>query len=72
VSSAPPTGLCAACRHHRWISSRRGSSFLLCRRSVDDPRFPRYPPLPVVACAGFEPGTLDRDDATTDPEAGGL
>ncbi len=28
--------------------------FLLCRRSITDPAFPRYPRLPVVECAGFE------------------
>ena len=48
-------GLCAACVHARLIVSSRGSRFVLCERSRTDPRFPRYPPLPVVACAGFEP-----------------
>jgi hypothetical protein len=58
VSSAarPHTGLCATCRHHRWIENRRGSSFLLCEKSAEDPRFRKYPPLPVLGCAGYEPG----------------
>ena len=50
----PPPGLCAACRHARRITSARGSRFILCRRSETDPRYPRYPNLPVLACAGFE------------------
>lgn len=50
---APP-GLCAACVHRRLVASRR-SVFLLCGLSETDPRFPRYPPLPVVACDGYRP-----------------
>jgi len=48
-------GLCAACAHARVVESRRGSRFWLCRRSFTDPVFPRYPPLPVLACPGFDP-----------------
>lgn len=48
-------GLCAGCVHGRAIRSDRGSVFWLCRRSATDSRFPRYPSLPVLACAGFEP-----------------
>jgi len=47
-------GLCARCLHARLIVSGRGSRFVLCERSKTDARFPRYPPLPVRACAGFE------------------
>ena len=47
-------GLCATCRHGRRVTSRRGSTFLLCRRSETEPAFPRYPRLPVIRCAGFE------------------
>jgi hypothetical protein len=28
--------------------------FRLCERSTTDPRFPRYPNLPVVRCSGYE------------------
>ena len=49
----PPAGLCARCRHRRWIRSDRGSDFLLCRLSRTDARFRRYPTLPVLRCAGF-------------------
>lgn len=49
-------GLCADCRHARQIGNRRGSVFLLCARAASDPRYRRYPPLPVLRCAGHEPG----------------
>lgn len=52
-------GLCGLCRHRREIQSRRGSTFLLCERSREDPRYPRYPPLPVFRCVGFEAGPAD-------------
>ncbi len=47
-------GLCASCRHARRLTNRRGSEFWLCERSRFDARFPRYPPLPVARCAGYE------------------
>lgn len=49
-------GLCAVCEHVRLIDTRTGSRFYLCGLSAVDPRFPRYPRLPVVRCAGFRPG----------------
>jgi len=48
-------GLCDSCAHARLIETRTGSSFTLCERSRTDHRFPRYPALPVLECAGFEP-----------------
>jgi len=59
-SGPPPAGLCDACRHARIVASRRGSRFVLCELSRSDPRFARYPRLPVLACAGFEPEARDR------------
>lgn len=58
----PPAGLCNRCRHQRLVPNRRGSVFSLCERSREDERFPRYPRLPVLDCAGFEPR-----DATAEP-----
>ena len=55
VTAPIATGLCAGCRHARRIETARGSVFWLCRRSETDPPFPRYPALPVLRCAGFEP-----------------
>ncbi len=46
-------GLCETCRHARVLTSRT-SLFLRCGRAETDPRFPRYPPLPVVACRGWQ------------------
>jgi hypothetical protein len=48
-------GLCAKCRHVEVIVSARESKFYLCQLSLTDPRFPKYPTLPVLACAGYEP-----------------
>jgi hypothetical protein len=54
----PQAGLCAACRHAVVVTSDRGSRFVRCARAETDPSFPRYPPLPVLACRGVEP--MDR------------
>jgi hypothetical protein len=50
----PPAGLCADCRHQQLVPNTRGSVFSLCLRSRTDSSFPRYPPLPVLSCRGFE------------------
>jgi hypothetical protein len=64
--SPPNPGLCADCEHSRLIDTARGSRFYLCRLSETDARFPRYPPLPVLHCHGYEPpsrrSTADTDD----------
>ena len=49
-----PVGLCRTCTHSRPVPSRT-TIFRLCERSATDPRFPRYPRLPVIRCAGYEP-----------------
>jgi hypothetical protein len=38
----------------------------MCRKAAVDPRFRKYPPLPVVACDGYEP----RGDAGARRDAG--
>ena len=48
-----PRGLCPRCANVKLITSARGSTFYLCTLSATDPRFPRYPIQPVVACGGF-------------------
>ncbi|HEY3886678.1 MAG TPA: hypothetical protein VGL62_15805 [Vicinamibacterales bacterium] len=48
-------GLCARCVYARIIESDRGARFYRCERSRTDPRFPRYPPLPVLVCIGYDP-----------------
>jgi hypothetical protein len=49
---AVPPGLCASCEHLRLLASKR-SVFVRCGLAAVDPRFPRYPGLPVVACGGY-------------------
>jgi hypothetical protein len=48
-------GLCARCLHLRLLASQR-SVFVRCGRADSDPRFARYPGLPVRECSGFEAG----------------
>ncbi|MCK6626348.1 MAG: hypothetical protein L6R45_14375 [Anaerolineae bacterium] len=52
---SPRVGLCAACRHVKVIQSAKGSIFLLCERAKTDPRYNKYPVLPVLRCPGYEP-----------------
>jgi hypothetical protein len=47
-------GLCDTCVHQQIVRNTRGSVFSLCRRSRDEPEFPRYPRVPVLACPGHE------------------
>ncbi len=47
-------GLCHTCAFVRRVENRRGSVFYRCDRSREDPSFPKYPPLPVLECPGFE------------------
>ena len=49
-------GLCSRCAHARRVTSGKGATFWLCRRSERDPSFPKYPALPVLRCTGYEPG----------------
>jgi len=49
-----PAGLCETCRHATIVQSDRGSTFYRCELSKVDPRFPKYPALPVLKCEGFE------------------
>ena len=47
-----PLGLCATCEHLRLVASSR-SVFVRCGLAEVEPAFPRYPPIPVVACPGY-------------------
>jgi len=58
-------GLCDSCVHQRIVRNTRGSVFSLCRRSRDEPEFPRYPRVPVLECRGHE------SHAGADDRAGG-
>ena len=49
-------GLCAACVHLKLLASPR-SVFVRCGLAATDPAYPRYPPLPVLRCGGYQPGS---------------
>jgi hypothetical protein len=53
--SEPTIGLCATCEHMRRVESDRGSVFYRCALADTDPRFAKYPRLPVLRCDGFQP-----------------
>jgi hypothetical protein len=46
--------LCESCRHLREVISGKGSRFLLCQKSSEDQRYPKYPPQPVLRCEGHQ------------------
>jgi hypothetical protein len=53
AAAARRGGLCPYCQNVKLITSAKGSTFLLCQLSSNDPRFPKYPPQPVARCSGF-------------------
>ena len=46
--------LCETCKKMREILTPKGSRFVLCQLSLADPRYPKYPPQPIVRCDGYE------------------
>ena len=50
----PAIGLCSRCQHCRIVKSER-STFYMCRLSLTNPEFRKYPPLPVRRCPGHQP-----------------
>lgn len=66
------SGLCSICIHARLVVSGRGSHFMRCGLSDADDRYPRYPRLPVLRCAGFSaetpPDELPPSAASTTPQ----
>ncbi|HZZ16851.1 MAG TPA: hypothetical protein VFE08_12915 [Candidatus Sulfotelmatobacter sp.] len=52
-SAAQNPGLCGECVHARRIQSDRSSVFYQCQLSFTDPRFVKYPRLPVLSCSGY-------------------
>ena len=65
-------GLCAACQHVRLVRTDRGAVFYQCKRSATDPRFPKYPTLPVLSCAGYEPTPLEADENKKNGDSRGM
>jgi len=58
-------GLCATCAHADKIRSDRGSIFYRCLLSASDPRYPKYPRLPMLSCPGYA-SALNR--SSTEPQ----
>jgi hypothetical protein len=54
-------GLCVDCRFMRLMRSDRASTFLRCELSATNKAFPKYPRLPVLQCAGYEPLRANSD-----------
>ena len=57
-------GLCLTCRHSATVETDR-SRFWRCTRAATDPRFDKYPRLPVLECWGHEP--IEEPPAATEP-----
>jgi hypothetical protein len=46
--------LCETCAWMREIITPKGSRFLLCRLAQTRPEYPKYPPQPMLQCAGYQ------------------
>jgi hypothetical protein len=68
ASGAPvgDPGLCRTCRHASLVRGAR-SVFWMCGLAATDPRFDRYPRLPVLRCSGHQPGEPTGPPAPADP-----
>jgi len=60
------SSLCESCRHMKPIVTPKRSRFLLCQLSKVNDRYAKYPPQPVVRCAGHEPND---EEARPKPQA---
>jgi hypothetical protein len=58
----PAIGLCSGCQHCRIVKSER-SVFYMCRLSLTNPEYRKYPPLPVLRCAGYQPAPSEVEGA---------
>jgi len=64
-------GLCKTCGYCRVIKNDRGNPFYLCRLAASDPRFAKYPRLPVLRCDGYVP-CADKSEPAPDPQTNNL
>ena len=70
VVKDPAVGLCSDCQHCRNVKSQR-STFYMCLLSFTNPEYRKYPPLPVLRCAGYRPAP-DESRGFGRSEAAGL
>jgi hypothetical protein len=54
--------LCKTCAWMREVVTPKGSRFLLCQLSQNDPAYPKYPPQPVVRCDGYRKKETQGDE----------
>jgi hypothetical protein len=53
VKPATTHSLCDTCSHMREVRTAR-SRFLLCQLSLRNKNYNKYPPQPIVTCAGYQ------------------
>jgi hypothetical protein len=70
LNFSTPIGLCAVCQHVKVIKSAKGSTFVMCGLAKTDPRFMKYPPLPVLRCGGFMPPMVSEPEEEPNEEDG--
>ena len=54
VTVTDKSSLCFSCHYGNHIISGKGSSFLQCQKHFENPRYHKYPVLPMVACSGYK------------------
>ena len=52
-AGASRIGLCFDCEYAKRVEAKQSTVYFLCRRSLTDPAFPKYPTLPVRSCSGY-------------------
>lgn len=61
-STREGVGLCSSCQFMIEQGTKRGTVFFRCARADEDPRFNRYPAIPVLRCDGFESRGFEGND----------
>ncbi len=46
-------GLCSDCAHARKLETKIGATIYLCGLASREPRLPKFPRLPTIACFGY-------------------
>ncbi|GAC1345559.1 MAG: hypothetical protein NVSMB29_19840 [Candidatus Dormibacteria bacterium] len=59
-------GLCVSCTNARVVKGAQ-SIFWMCELAASDPRYRRYPALPVLSCAGHTTGRPVTAETDADP-----
>jgi hypothetical protein len=62
-------GLCSTCNNAKEMRNDRGSVFLLCLLSKSDPRYAKYPRLPVFRCDGYQERPCPKEITVTEPSS---